>query len=150
MPYDVEVLRRSYDVLEDSQILKERDLQGKIDYVFPEIDFMDIEEHAVFKSDGRITIDKLTHRSKSILFELLEIDSVSCICEGDLEIYENTDFERRLELEIPVRYFAVRGMNQVQKGNKPFIIPDKAYDFEIGLDVKKIRENNFDVNNQIL
>ncbi|MCH7408160.1 CRISPR-associated helicase Cas3' [Belliella sp. DSM 111904] len=150
LPYDVEVLRRSYDVLEDSQILKERDLQGKIDYVFPEIDFMDIEEHAVFKSDGKITIDKLTHRGKSILFELLEIDSVSCICEGDLEIYENTDFERRLELEIPVRYFAVKGMNQAQNGNKPFIIPDKAYDFEIGLDVKKIRENNFDVNNQIL
>ncbi|UJP63457.1 CRISPR-associated helicase Cas3' [Mongoliitalea daihaiensis] len=150
LPYDLEVLKRSYEVLEDSQVLKERDLQGKIDYVFPEIDFMDIEEHAVFKSDGRITIDKLTHRSKSILFELLEIDSVSCICEGDLEMYENTDFEKRLELEIPVRYFAVRGMNQVQKGNKPFIIPDKAYDFEIGLDVKKIRENNFDVNNQIL
>ncbi|MGY6557701.1 MAG: CRISPR-associated helicase Cas3' [Nitritalea sp.] len=150
LPYDIEVLRRSYEILEDRQILKERDLQSKIDYVFPEIDFMNIEEHAVFKSDGRITIDKLTHRSKSILFELLEIDSASCICEGDLEKYENTDFEKRLELEIPVRYFAVRGMNQAQKGNKPFIIPDKAYDFEIGLDVKKIRENNFDVNNQIL
>ncbi|WP_209329343.1 CRISPR-associated helicase Cas3' [Lunatimonas salinarum] len=150
LPYDVEVLRRSYDVLEDSQILKERDLQGKIDYVFPEIDFMDIEEHAVFKSDGRITIDRLTHRSKSILFELLEIDSVCCICEGDLEMYENTDFEKRMDLEIPVRYFAVKGMNQAQKGNKPFIIPDKAYDFDIGLDVKKIRESNFDVTNQIL
>lgn len=150
LPYDVEVLQRSYNVLEDGQVLKERDLQQKIDYVFPVIDFMNIEEHAVFKSGGEITIDKLTHRSKSILFELLEIDGVSCICEGDLEEYENSDFERRLELEIPVRFFAVRGMNQAQKGNKPFIIPDKAYDFEIGLDVKKIRENNFDVNNQIL
>lgn len=150
LPYDVEILQRSYYVLEDSQVLKERDLQGKIDHVFPEIDFMNIEEHAVFKSDGKITIDKLTHRSKSILFELLEIDGVSCICEGGLEEYENSDFERRLELEIPVRYFAVRGMNQAQKGNKPFIIPDKAYDFESGLDVKKIRENNFDVTNQIL
>ena len=129
LPYDVEVLQRSYDVLEDSQVLKERDLQGKIDYVFPEIDFMNIEEHSVFKSDGKITIDKLTHRSKSILFDLLEIDGVSCICEGDLEEYENSDFERRLELEIPVRYFAVRGMNQAQKGNKPFIIPDKSYDW---------------------
>jgi len=150
LPYDMEVLKRSYGVLDDNQVLKERQLQSKIDCVFPEIDFMNIEEHAVFKSDGKITIDKLTHRSKSILFELLEIDGVSCICEGDLEEYENTDFERRLELEIPVRYFAVRGMNQAQKGNKPFIIPDKAYDFESGLDVKKIRQNNFDVNNQIL
>ncbi|WP_154858656.1 CRISPR-associated helicase Cas3' [Cyclobacterium xiamenense] len=150
LPYDVEVLQRSYDVLEDNQVLKERDLQGKIDYVFPAIDFMNIEEHAVFKSDGKISIDKLTHRSKSILFELLDIDGVSCICEADLEAYENASFERRLEMEIPVRYFAVKGMNQAQNGNKPFIIPDKAYDFEIGLDVKQIRESNFDVNNQIL
>lgn len=150
LPYDVEVLQRSYDVLEHNQVLKERDLQAKIDYVFPVIDFMNIEEHSVFKSDGKITIDKLTHRNKSILFELLEIDGVSCICEGDLEDYENSDFERRLELEIQVRYFAVRGMNQAQKGNKPFIIPDKAYDFDNGLDVSKIRQNNFDVNNQIL
>lgn len=150
LPYDVEVLERSFEILDDNQVLKERDLQDKIDYVFPEIDFLNIEEHAVFKADGRITIDKLTHRSKSILFELLEIDGVSCICEGDQAEYEDSYFERRLELEIPIRYFAVQGMNQALKGNKPFIIPDKAYDFEIGLDVKKIRENNFDVNNQIL
>ncbi len=150
LPYDVEVLQRSFDVLEDGQVLKERDLQGKIDNVFPVIDFMNIEEHAVFKSDGKITIDKLTHRSKSILFELLEIDGVSCVCEGDLEEYDNSDFEKRMEFEIPVRYFAVRGMNQTQKGNKPFVIPNKAYDYENGLDVNKIKENNFDVNNQIL
>lgn len=150
LPYNVEVLQRSFDVLEDDQILKERDLQEKIDYVFPKIDFMNIEEHAVFKSDEKITINRLTHRNKSILFELLEIDGVSCISEGDLEAYENADFEKRLELEIPVRYFAVRGMNQTHTGNKPFIIPDKAYDFESGLDVKKIRESNFDINNQLL
>ena len=59
-------------------------------------------------------------------------------------------FERRLELEIPVRYYAVRNLNQAQKGNKPFVIPDKAYDYYSGLDVTKISENNFDVNNQIL
>jgi len=81
---------------------------------------------------------------------LLDIDSVSCICEGDLEEYENADFERRLELEIPVRYFAVRGMNQAHQGNKPFVVPNKAYNLETGLDVKKIKENNFDVTNQIL
>ncbi|WP_026969632.1 CRISPR-associated helicase/endonuclease Cas3 [Algoriphagus terrigena] len=150
LPYDVEVLQRSYDVLEDDKVLKERDLQGKIDHVFPVIDFMNIEEHAVFKSDGRISLTKLTHSRDPILMRLLDIDSVSCICEGDLEEYENADFERRLELEIPVRYFAVRGMTQAHKGNKPFIVPNKAYDLETGLDVKKIKENNFDVTNQIL
>jgi CRISPR-associated endonuclease/helicase Cas3 len=150
LPYNLDELKRSFAVLPDGQILRERELQEKIDFVFPDINFLDIEEHSIFKSDGRVTIDKLTHKSKSILFELLDIDSVSCICEGDLSEYEESYFERRLELEIPVGYFNVRSMNQSQKGNKPFIIPDKAYNMDLGLDVNKITENNFDVNNQLL
>jgi CRISPR-associated endonuclease/helicase Cas3 len=67
-----------------------------------------------------------------------------------VEEYTNSYLEKRLEMEIPVRYLNVRTMNQVQKGNKPFIIPDKAYDVNLGLDVKKIAENNFDVNYQLL
>jgi CRISPR-associated endonuclease/helicase Cas3 len=150
LPYDLEVLKRTYDVLSDGEIFQERDLQAKIDQVFQTIDFMNIEEHSVFKSDGNITISKLTHRSKSILFELLEIDSVSCICEGDQNEYESSGFERRLELEIPIRYFNVCKMNQSEKGNKPFIIPDKAYTNEFGLIASLIKEENFDSNNQIL
>lgn len=150
LPYNLNVLNRSFEVLPDGGLLKERDLQEKIDQVFPEIDFLDIETHAVFKEDGRIKIDKLTHHSKSILFQLLDIDGVSCICESDIDRYENSFFEQRLEMEIPVRYFNVRTMNQAQNGNKPFIIPDKAYDRDSGLDVRKISENNFDVNLQML
>jgi len=150
LPYDLDVLNRTYEVLPDGDIFKERDLQTKIDRVFPSIDFLNIEEHSVFKSDGTISINQLTHRSKSILFELLEIDSVSCICEGDQAEYENSGFERRLELEIPIRYFTVCKMNQSQKGNKPFIIPDKAYSEQIGLIASSIKERNFDFNNQIV
>ncbi|MBA4850452.1 CRISPR-associated helicase Cas3' [Emticicia sp. BO119] len=149
-PYDIEILKRTFDVLNDGEILKERELQSKIDAVFTEINFLQIEEHAVFKSDGKISIDKLTHRSKSILFELLEIDSVSCIRESDQEEYENSYFERRLELEIPVRYFSVCKMNQLECGNKPFLIPDKAYDLEKGLFVKEIKEENFNSKFQII
>lgn len=150
LPYDIDVLNRSYKVLPNGAIFKERDLQSKIDQVFPSIDFLNIEEHSVFKADGSISINKLTHRSKSILFELLEIDSVSCICESDQYDYENSSFERRLELEIPIRYYKVNKMNQSQKENKPFIIPDKAYSQEIGLVESMIKEENFDINNQIL
>ena len=149
-PYDLDVLNRTFEVLPDGEVLKERCLQEKIDEVFPEIDFMNIEEHAVFKADGSIRIDLLTHRSKSILFELLDIDSVSCITEGDEDAYNDSYFEARLGMEIPVRYFSVREMRQSQKGNRPFIVPDKAYSFESGLDIKLIRESNFDVNNQML
>jgi CRISPR-associated endonuclease/helicase Cas3 len=150
LPYDLDIVLKSYEVLPDGDTLQERDLQEKIDAVFTKINFLDIEEHAVFKSDGSISIDQLTNRSKSILFELLDIDSVSCICESDQVGYEASNFERRLELEIPVRYFSVFKMNQSQKGNKPFVIPDMAYDTEKGLDVKLIKEQNFDVNNRIL
>jgi CRISPR-associated endonuclease/helicase Cas3 len=150
LPYDLEVLKRTYDVLSDGDIFHERDLQTNIDIVFPTIDFLNIEEHAVFKADNSITISKLTHRSKSILFELLDIDSVSCICESDRLEYENSGFERRLELEIPIRYFNVYKMNQSEKGNKPFIIPDKAYNTELGLLTTLIKEENFDFKNQLL
>lgn len=150
LPYDLEIVSKSFEVLPDGEILLERELQEKIDTVFTEINFLNIEEHTVFKSDGSISIDQLTNRSKSILFELLDIDSVSCICESDQTEYEASGFERRLELEIPVRYFSVCKMNQSQKGNKPFIIPDLAYHPEKGLDTKKIKEQNFDFNNQIL
>jgi CRISPR-associated endonuclease/helicase Cas3 len=149
-PYNLEIIKKSFEALPDGEILFEKDLQKKIDEVFTEIDFLNIEEHAVFKSDGKVTIDKLTHRSKSILFEVLDIDSVSCICENDESEYEFADYEKRLEMEIPVKYFSVNKMRQSKKGNKPFIIPDSAYSPEIGLEGEKIKEKNFSVDNRML
>lgn len=149
-PYNLSILQKSFEVLEDNKPLHERDLQNKIDQVFTEIEFLKIEEHSVFKANGQFSMGKLMHRSKAILFELLEIDSVSCILESDVEEYENGNFETRLPLEIPVAFWVVSKMNQSQKGNKPFIIPDAAYDFEMGLDQSKIKEENFNVLNRFL
>jgi len=149
-PYDLKILRKSFEVLEDGKILKERDLQSKIDGVFTAIDFLKIEEHSVFNLKNSFTINKLTHRSKAILFELLDIDSVSCITEDDIEVYENGNFESRLNLEIPVSYWSVQKMTQSQKGTKPFIVPEVAYDFELGLKASKIRQENFNPLNRFL
>ncbi len=149
-PYDLGILQKSFNVLEDGMPLKEIELQSKIDQVFTDINFLNIEEHSVFKSDGRFTLSKLTHRSKAILFELLDIDSVSCITEDDVEAYENADFETRLQLEIPVAYWSVAKMEQSKKGNKPFIIPEAAYSKEIGLQPNKIKQENFNVLNRFL
>ncbi len=149
-PYELAVVNRSFEVLPNGEVLKEKDLQSKIDYVFPTINFLDIEEHAVFKADGRISIDKLTHRSKSILFKLLDIDSVCCITEGDQIQYEDSYIEERMSMEIPVRYFSVYKMHQSKKGNKPFIVPDKAYESDIGLDITIIRGDISNVENQLL
>lgn len=150
LPYDIYALKRTFDVLPNGEVLKEQNLQAKIDQVFPEIDFLNIEEHSIFKADGSIRIDQLTHRNKSILFELLDIDSVSCITEGDEELYTNSFYEERLNMEIPIRYFSVKDMKQLQVGTRPFIIPEKAYSYELGLDIKLIKQSNFDVNNQML
>lgn len=149
-PYDLSVLQKSFEVLNDGKVLREKELQPKIDQVYTEIDFLKIEEHSVFKSDIGFQLGKLTHRSKAILFELLEIDSVSCILESDVEEYENGDFETRLNLEMSVAYWVVAKMQQSEKGNKPFIIPDKAYDFEFGLDQSEIKQENFNVLNQFI
>lgn len=140
-PYDLDILKKSYAVLNDGEILHERDLQQKIDTVFTTIDFLDIEEHSVFKSDGNMSIDLLTHKGKAILFELLEIDSVSCIIESDVYHYENGNFEERLLLEIPTYYYAVAKARQSQKGNRPFIIPDAAYCPDNGLFTDKINSS---------
>lgn len=149
-PYEVNILQKSYEVLPDGDVLRERELQHKIDQVYTEIDFLKIEEHSVFKTDIGFTLGKLTHRSKAILFDLLSIDSVSCILESDEEEYMNGDFETRLNLELPVAYWTVAKMRQLDKGNKPFVIPDKAYDYEIGLDMSKIKQENFNVLNQFV
>ena len=140
-PYNLEILKKSFEVLDDNKPIRERDIQKKIDDVFTSIDFLNIEEHSVFKTDGRVTIDYLTHKSKAILFDLLQIDSVSCILESDVYEYENGDFESRLLLEIPTYYYAVSKMRQSSRGNNPFIIPDASYCPRLGLNVSKINQN---------
>lgn len=149
-PYDLSILQKSFEVLVDGEVLREKELQKKIDQVYTEIDFLKIEEHSVFKTETGFQLGKLTHRSKAILFELLEIDSVSCITESDVEKYENGDFETRLNLEMSVAYWVVAKMQQSEKGNRSFIIPDKAYDFEFGLNQSEIKQENFNVLNQFI
>lgn len=135
-PYDLNLLKKSFDVLEDGVIIHERDLQNKIDKVFDSISFTQIDRYCVF--DNGYIIPKLAHRGKAILFELMEIDSVSCITEQDWFEYDNGDFEIRLQLEIPTYYYNVSKLQQSEKGNRPFIIPDSAYCPEYGLDISKI------------
>jgi len=151
LPYDVEVLKRSYDILPNKEVLKETELQRKIDAVFPEIDLMNIETHAIFKKTKEWKIDKLTHRKKSILFELLEIDSVSCILESDEENYIAAKLEERMMMEIPARYWQVKKLLQLKEyGNTPFIVPDNSYSEETGFDVNIARERKYNVEKSFL
>ena len=139
LPYDLDIIKRSYAVLSDGEMLQENSLQEKIDQVFTEIDFLRIEQHSIFKETGSWNIDKLTHNPKAILLDLLGIDSVSCICEADEQAYLETTIEQRTQMEISTRYYVVKDLRQLDCGSRPFIIPDSAYSKELGFETEKAK-----------
>lgn len=147
-PYDPEILENSYAVLPDNEVLHERDLQEKIDIVFTKIDFMKIEEHAVFKENEKWSIPPLTNGS-AWLMEILDIDSVVCIVESDVHDYMTLPFNKRMELEIPARYFSVKHLPRLEVGSCPFLLPDNTYDNELGFSLEALKENKFDEINQM-
>jgi CRISPR-associated endonuclease/helicase Cas3 len=149
-PYELEVLQKSYEQLHCGEILHETSIQQMIDAVFPVIEMPEIEEHAIFKKTGEWTINRLTHRPKSFLLEQLDIDSVACITEADEQRYIMANFEERLQMEIPVRYWSVHRCNQSRSGNKPFIVPDSAYSEEIGLNLESLKTAKSEITYQIL
>jgi len=148
-PYDFEVVYKSYAVLADNEILEEKLLQTKIDEVFTEIDFLEIENHSVYKKTGKWSIAPLTNGS-AWLMKILEIDSVICIQEKDVNEYVTSRFKERMQLEIPARYFSVKHLHRLEEGNCPFVIPNHCYDDEIGFEIQKLKEDKFDNKEQIL
>ncbi|MGF7139802.1 CRISPR-associated helicase Cas3' [Roseimarinus sediminis] len=143
LPYSLEIIQRSYEALPNGELLDETELQTRIDQVFTEFDFLKIEQHSVFKESGKWSIDKLTHNPKAILLDLLEIDSVSCICEADEEIYLESTYEERARMEISTRYYVVKDLRQLDWGSKPFIVPDSSYNSETGFDVSLAKASNY-------
>ncbi|MFW5851210.1 MAG: CRISPR-associated helicase Cas3' [Bacteroidota bacterium] len=143
LPYNLEIIKRSYDVLPHGEVMQENQLQEKIDTVFTEIDFLKIEQHSVFKETGKWNIDKLTHNSKAILMDLLDIDSVSCICESNEDNYTTATPEQKAMMEVSTRFYVVRGLRQLDSGSQPFVIPDIAYNSELGLHVQLAKPENY-------
>lgn len=133
-PYDLEIIQRSYDQLTHGKVFHEREAQEKIDKVFTTFEHPSIEQNAQFKN-GKFQVKELTHVSKSVLLESLEIDSVSCITESDKESYTQVDRDHRIQFEIPMRYWSVanKELEQLEWGSHPFVIPDKAYSDAEGL-----------------
>ncbi len=146
-PYNFDNIKKSYELLPNGEVLEEKGLQGIIDSVFTKIDFLKIEEHSVFKETEKWSIDKLTHNSKALLLELLDIDSVSCILESDKEAYLQARYEERYKMEISTQYYMVKNLQQLKElyGSAPFIIPDKAYSNELGIVTEFLKFENYNV-----
>jgi len=133
LPYGLDILQRTFDALPNGDLMKERVAQSMIDSVYPSIEFVNIDLNAVFK-DGKWMIKELWHNSKSALLETLDIDSVACIDEADKDLYDSSPYEEQAKMEIPVSYRSVgyRSLDKSSNGSKPFVIPSKAYDNELG------------------
>lgn len=135
LPYDAEVLQRSYDVLPNEKLMEETDVQAMLDKVYPDEKFINIDYTGVAFTNGKWQLKELCHRPKSALLDTLDIDSAICITESDKERYENNENEQKIELEIPVGFRSIKykKLEQSRFGSLPFIIPDKAYSDELGL-----------------
>jgi CRISPR-associated endonuclease/helicase Cas3 len=141
LPYELEILQKSYDVLPYNGVLHERDLQEKIDTVFTDINFMKIEESTAFQADGTWSIAPLTNGT-AWLVEMLQIDSVTCIVDEDLSAYRDGNYQQRMELEIPINYWLVYKFPRLEYGNGPYQIPNEAYNEELGLITAELKQTN--------
>lgn len=134
LPYDLEVLQNSFDVLPNDALLEEATLQTMIDKVYPDAKFISLDYSGAVFVDGHWMITELCHNAKSALLDVLDINSAVCIKEDDKEEYLKNP-SVRMDLEIPASYksIAYRNLEQLNAGSRPYVIPNKAYDDEMGL-----------------
>ncbi|MBC8137761.1 MAG: CRISPR-associated helicase Cas3' [Fibrella sp.] len=142
-PYLLPELVATWAQLPDGDTLHETELQERIDAVYPTADISPISVHlAVDEATGAFRVRELTHRSKSLLVDMLEIDSAVCIRKSDEEAYTKArgakQGETRMMLEIPVRYLSVSSKfpQLTDVGNEPFVVPDTEYGEEVGLSLR--------------
>jgi CRISPR-associated endonuclease/helicase Cas3 len=128
LPYKRDVIERSFEQLPDGDALHERDLQTKIDAVYPTVEPLPIDVHLVWEG-GQFLLSELCHHPKSVLMEMLEIDSASCILFSDKEAYLSGSRETRTMLEIPISQAAARykltsamKTEQLTVGSRPIVV----------------------------
>jgi len=139
-PYKLELLRKSYDVLPDREIIRERNLQIMIDKVFTSLEKIPIDTKLVWEGDDFL-LSELRHYPSSVLIDMLEIDSLAAILRGDHEAYKTADSLTRLQMEIPVPksilFRDIKSYGFAAQGNSPMIIDDKLYSPDEGLNLMK-------------
>lgn len=140
-PYNIEVLQKSFSVLEDGMVLKETEVLDKIDQVYPEIGVPEISVHTIWDGDT-CKLKELTHRSKSLLAQFLDIDAVSCIVESDKNDYIRSPYDRKADYEFSLSWrstrsgdlqpYFVKDRQLTKIGSRPFVLPNHFYDQELG------------------
>ena len=145
LPYDAQILRKSFEVLPDNGDLMHEAYCGRmIDSVYNVVDFSNIDFGGLAFFNGKWQLKELCNNPKSALLEALDINSAVCVAECDKTNYiEN--HEMRSELEIPVSYHSVahRNLEQLDCGTNPFVVPDEAYGNELGLQMDLCTIDNY-------
>ena len=132
LPYDAETVRRSFDALPaDGEVLREAEVQDRIDAVYPEIEIPEVDTHFIWQ-DGRYRIQKLQHHPKSVLIKALNINSETCILRSETQQYADAGWEERQQMHIPVPVSFKRFREEWGRlpdiGHEPLCAPDRFYD----------------------
>jgi CRISPR-associated endonuclease/helicase Cas3 len=135
-PYKNEILLSSYQQLQDAQIFREKDIQAKLDAVYPRIIPLDKSLHFVWEKD-HFRLPMLCHFPYGHLQEMLDIDSSCGILYSDVQAYEQANWNEKRKLEIPLpasmRYRDFTSFEQLDYGSRPLVIHDDLYSPELGL-----------------
>lgn len=140
LPYDKEIVEKSFELLPNDEKLKSTEVQELIDRVYPEIAISEISWHCCWSGED-IWLKKLRHISEPVLLKLLEIDSESCILAQDYEAYLEADWKERQWLEIPVNgkslYPYKENLQRAEAGSEPFIMTEQPRYDTLGLRLKQ-------------
>jgi CRISPR-associated endonuclease/helicase Cas3 len=140
LPYEAETVRTSFDALPaDGEVLREAEVQSRIDTVYPEVEIPEVDTHFIWQ-DGRYRIQKLQHHPKSVLLKALNINSETCILRSQAQEYADAGWEERQQMHIPVpvsfKRFEEEWGRLPDIGHEPLCAPDHLYDpdgFRLGL-----------------
>lgn len=134
-PYLFDIVEKSFDLLENGNIFEEKDIQSKLNEVYPEIIIPDKTVHYIWKED-MFSVPELCHYPDSALLNMLEIDSLTAIRQSEKDKYRYGNAETRVAIEIPIRRKYLRNkriLGILEYGNNPIIVPDSYYSEHIGL-----------------
>lgn len=142
LPYKYEIVEKSFDELPSESLLEEIEIQHILDKVYPTINIGTLISHSIISESG-FRIPKLCDYPKSVLLEMLDIETASCIIESDKEKYLKAKAEERIRYEIPISIKTIfskklQTIGRLECGSWPFIISDELYDSTKGLVLKEV------------
>lgn len=134
MPYELETLLKSYEVIDDGKVFEESKLQTKLDYVFDDFEINNPSQVFKFRS-GKYRVKRLTHMPKSVIHDFLGVDGVRSVVECDIVEFEKGNSTIKSSLEVTIGSWLVKKYNleELDSSKGVYIIPNEMYSETLGL-----------------